>query len=470
MFLTITSISHAGPWQINPSVEVRTGYSDNVEFDDSDDEDSGFIGEINPGLSIVKNEGRLLVNLDYLMQNFYYFDDSDLNTDHTLDSVARYEIIPKTFFLNGYANISKVLIDSTQGISVDNINDTDNTTDERTLGVEPVWIQNLGGYAQANLAYLYAVQDFEDESDEDGVGGDIDNNDRQRFIAALQNRNVDSDRLDWTLQHSDEKIDFDDGEDFDFSSQEIDLGYDINTQLKIVGSYGYENNDFGDIVSIDEDEDGTYWDAGFVYGFGEYTALEVRRGERFFGKTWEANLTVGGPKLAVNASYEETVSLDVLDSISSDGLFSPEQDLLQNDVDTDAANDRDSVSVSETWDATIAYTVSKSTIALNFTDSDSEFLDSNDTDNYEAYALGWLWNITGLSSLFTAVEWQENKSTDLGIEETNDLFDFEIVYSRQLSAKTTFDANYIYSEGNSDLNDDEDFKSNTVSIGLTHNF
>ncbi|MFK7794822.1 MAG: TIGR03016 family PEP-CTERM system-associated outer membrane protein [Gammaproteobacteria bacterium] len=469
LFLSVASISYAGQWEINPLVEARFGYSDNVEFEDNNDEDSGFIGQLNPGVSIEKNEGRLLVQLDYLMQNFYYLEDSDLSTDHDLDAIARYEFIPQTFFLNGYATISQVLVDSNQGISVDNINNTGNTTDERTLGIEPVWVQNLGTYAQANLAYLYAVQDFEDESEEDGVAGDIDNNDRQRFLASVGNQDVDNDRFDWALRHSDEKVDFEDGEDFEFSAQLIELGYAVTPRLQAVGTYGYENNDFGDIVSIEEDEDDTFWDAGFIYGFGEYTALEVRRGERFFGKTWEADLTVGGPKLLVNASYEETTDLEVLDSISSDGFDAP-QNLLQNDVDTNISNDRDSVSIAKTWEGTIAYTVSKSTFAFNVTNDDVEFLDSNDTEKFESYAFGWLWNITGISSLFTTAEWQEDDSFDDGIDEKNSLFDFEIVYVKQLSAKTDFDINYVYSKGKSDLNDDEDFTSNTISVGLIHNF
>jgi uncharacterized protein (PEP-CTERM system associated) len=469
LFLSITSTSYAAQWKVSPLVEARVGYSDNIEFDDNDNEDSGFIGQLNPGLSIEKNEGRLLVNLDYLMQNFYYLDDSDLNTDHTLDSIARYELIPKTFYLNGYASISKVLIDSTQVISVDNLNNTGNTTDERVLGVEPVWVQNLGTYAQANLAYLYAIQDFEDESAEDGVQGDIDNNDRQRFLASLGNRDVESDRLDWALRHRNEKIDFEDSEEFDFSAQELELGYEINSRIQIVGTYGYENNDFGNIVSIDEDEDDTFWDAGFIYGFGEFTALEVRRGERFFGKTWEADLTVGGPRLVVNANYEETADLDVLDSINNDG-FNPDENLLQNDVDTNVAADRDSVSISKTWAGTIAYTVSKSTFAFDITNDDIEYLDSNDTEKFESYAFGWLWNITGISSLFASVEWQENESNDDGIDETNSLFDFEIAYTKQLSAKTAFDVNYIYSEGDSDLDDNDDFTSNSISAGIIYNF
>jgi uncharacterized protein (PEP-CTERM system associated) len=469
LFLTITTTSHAAQWEINPTVEARMGYSDNIRFDDSDDEESGFIGAVNPGVTIQKNEGRLRVNLDYLMQNFYYIDDSDLSTDHSLDSIARYEFIPQTFFLNGYAIIRKELVDSGQGLSVDNLNDTGNTADETTLGIEPVWVQNIGTHTQADLAYLYATQSFDEDTDDD-ADVDVDDNDRQRFLGNLGNRDKEGDRLDWALGIRDESVDFDDGEEFDFSSVQGELGYDVNSRIKLVGTYGYEDNDFGDIVSIDEDEDGVFWDLGFIYGFGEFTSLELRRGERFFGNTWKADLNVGGPKLAVNASYEETTDLGVLDSINDDG-FNTAEDLLQNDIDNNIANNRDSVSISKTWVGTVTYRVSKSTFAFNLTNDDAEFLDSNDRDKFESYAFGWLWDINGTSALFNTVEWEDLESDDgLGIEDSNDLFRYEIVYTRRLSAKTNFDVNYIYTEGSSDTDDDGDFTSNTISAGLIYSF
>ncbi len=465
--LNLSSYVYAANWEIRPFVESRVGYSDNIELQGQDEED-GFIGQVNPGVSVLKQDGRLQVKLDYLMQNFYYVDGSELNTDNNLDAIARYEILPSRFFLNGYANISQLLIDSNQVISVDNLNDTGNTTDERTFGIEPVWAQDLGSYMQANLSYLYAIQDFKDESDEDGVAGDIDDNDRQRFLASLDKKDVQSDRFDWTASYLNEKVDFEDGQEFDFSYQQIELGYDLFSRLKIVGTYGYENNDFGNVVAIDEDEDGIFWDAGFIYGLGEFAAFELRRGERFFGKTWEADLKVGGPKLAFNARYEESTDLELLDTIDSDS-FNQEVNLLQNDIDTGVTNDRDSVAITKTWDGTLSYTVSKSTLVANFTNEDIEFLDSNDTEKYQSYAFGWLWNITGISSLFATVEWQEDESDDQSVTEKSDLFDFGVVYTRRLSPKADFDVTYNHAEGESDAAD-EDFTSNTISVGLLYRF
>ena len=179
----IPSVVHAEGWNIQPSIEARTGWSDNIEFED-DGEESGFVSQINPGVSIEKLTGRLQVLLDYQLQNFYYHDGGDLDTEQDLESIARYALIPDTFFINGFATATQVIVDNDQQISVDNFNDTGNTTDEYTFGFGPQWIQNIAGYAKADISYLYSEQIFDEESDEDGVEGDIDNNDRQTFSAS----------------------------------------------------------------------------------------------------------------------------------------------------------------------------------------------------------------------------------------------------------------------------------------------
>ena len=467
LLLNIAGVSYAA-WEIQPLVEVRVGYSDNIEFDDADDEDSGFVGQINPGISINKPTGRLQVQLDYLMNNFYYVDGSQLDTDHDLDSIARYAVIPGTFFINGFGNASQVLIDNDQQISVDNFNSTGNTTDEYSFGIGPQWIQNLGGYAQANIAYLYSEQHFEDETADDGGPGDIDDNDRQSFLASLSNRDQQSDRFDWTLGYQRDKVDFDTGDTFEFINQQVDVGYLLFPRLELVGTYGYEDNDLGDVVVFDDD-DGTFWTAGILAGLGEFTSLEIRRGERFFGNFWLGSLTIGGPKLAVSGTYEEQAELSSL--VDENFEFNNTVDafeLLDNDVQT-SLDDQNSVSVTKTWDFEISYNISKSTFLAQIINEDLEFLDSGNTEQQENYSLGWIWQFTGISALTTVFEYQEDDSVDEVGETNSEFFEVSVEYSKALSLKTDFDVTYIYSEGESDgLGDD--FSSNTISAGIVHRF
>ncbi len=454
-------------WEIEPLVQASIGYSDNIELD-FEDEESGFVGILNPGIKISKPIGRLQVELDYLMENFYYLDDDQLDTNHSLDSIARYGVIPNTFFINTFARADQILIDNDQQISVDNFNDTDNTTDEYNYGIGPQWVQDLGGYARADVSYLYSQQRFDDKTAEDGGPGDFDDNDRQNFIAALSNINQQADRFDWLASYEWEEVDFDFGETIEFITQQIDVGYQLTPRLELVGSYGYEDNDLGNNVVFDDD-DGTFWTAGAVLGLGEFTLLEIRRGDRFFGNFWLGELTVAGPKLAVNASYEEVADV----SGSRDVEFGFEDRvndlvLLDNDVDF-STDDRNSVSVTKRWSLGVSYNISKSTFLAAASNDDEEILDTGDTEKREIYTLGWIWQLTGISSLSLIAEYGNDESND-GINDTeSDFFDFDVSYQKALTPKTDMLLRYVYSEGDSDVNDD-DFNSNTIVAGIEHRF
>ena len=450
-------------WEIEPFIETRAAYSDNVNFEE--DEDSDFVTQINPGVSIRKDEGRLRVTLDYLLQNFYSFDDSDLSSDHNLDAFSSWEAIRDHFFIDVNASITNVLIDSSSTISANNLNDTGNTTDETTVGIEPRWVQRFGGFALGELAYLYEIERFDEETDDDGIPGDIDDSDRQRFLATLQNQE-ESDRLDWGLRHQNEKVDFSDSETVKFKRSQLDLGYALSNYLEVVGAYGYESNNF-DIDPSIADEDDTFWDAGFIVGLGEFTSLEVRRGERFFGNTWFGEANISGAKLSFNAQYEEDIQLESAQTVTRDFLDSPTE--IENDVNADVAADRNSVFETKRWDVTGAYQLGRSTFVINAFNEDLTFLDTLDTENIDSIAFNWIWQLTGVSTVDVLLQWQDDENVDAGIETNSDFFDLEISYIRAISPKTDFDVGYTYNEGDSD-NAGEDFEANTIDVGLVHRF
>ncbi len=464
--LNSTVVSYAD-WEIQPLVEARVGYSDNIDFDD-DDEESGFVGQVNPGISINKLTGRLQVQLDYLMQNFYFFDDSQLDTDHNLDAIARYAVIPETFFINTFASATQVLIDNDQQISVDNFNDTGNTTDEYSYGLGPQWIQDIGNYARANLSYLYAEQRFDDETADDGGPGDLDDNDRQTFLGSLSNIDPQSDRFDWIASYEWDEVDFETGDTFEFITQQLDVGYQITPRLELLGSYGYEDNDLGD-NNVFDDDDGSFWTLGLLAGLGEFTAIEIRRAERFFGNFWLGSLTVGGPKLTVNGTYEERADLSGLGDVefnfdNADNAL----ELFDNDVEI-TPDDNNSVSVTKSWNFSLVYNISKSTFLAQVSNDDQEFLDTGNTEKLENYSLGWVWQITGISSLSAILELQKDDSVDAGGETESEFYDFELEYQRSISPKTDFDVTYSYTEGDSDDLDGK-FKANTITAGIQHRF
>ena len=393
--VTLLPIAGQARWEITPFIEGRGAYTDNIEL--VEDEDSDFVAQLNPGIAIRKPEGRLQVQLDYLLQNFYSFEDSDLSSDHQLDSFGRYEAIEDHFFIDAYATIVQVIQDTDGTLSSSNLNNTGNTTDERTLGIEPRWQQRLGGIAFGELRYLYEDQHFDDETAGDvGDDSDLDSNDRQRFTALVRNQDPDANRLDWGVRYQDAKINFDDGDTTEFERTQLDLGYAVTSRYEVVGSYGYENNDFEFDPSVDDPDD-DFWDVGLIAQVGEFTSLEVRRGERFFGNTWLGDLQIEGGKLRLNATYEEDITVGSR-SASETRDFLEDPIRVERDVRVDEPADRNSVYESKRWDVALSYEISKSTFTVTGYDEDLEFLDTLDKEQTKGAAFSWLWQVSGKSA------------------------------------------------------------------------
>ena len=192
-------------------------------------------------------------------------------------------------------------------------------------------------------------------------------------------------------------------------------------------------------------------------GAGEFTTLEVRRGERFFGKTWFGDLNIAGNHLNANLTYEEEIEVGDLSSADTRSFLTDPIE-IDNDVILDVTGDRDSVSESKRWDLAVAYTISKSTFTVIAYDEDSQ-----------GYGFSWLWQLSGVSSVEVVSLWDDNESIEDGVESEADFFELGVRYTRALSPNTDFDAGYVYNEGNGD-DDGDDFEANTIDVGLVHRF
>ena len=155
--------------------------------------------------------------------------------------------------------------------------------------------------------------------------------------------------------------------------------------------------------------------------------------------------------LTVSGTYEERADLTGLDDdIEFDfDNTATSLDLLDNDVDI-SPDDRNSVSVTKSWTFDIAYNISKSTFVAQVSNDDLEFLDTGDREKFESYSVGWIWQITGISSFTALFEYQKDDSNDADGGSESELYDFEMIYQKAISPKTDFDVTYSYSEGESD--------------------
>ena len=90
--LLLSSHSVAAEWKITPSLDLRETYSDNIRLAPQGNEQSDFVTQINPGISLTGTGPRLKVNASYVMQNLFYAEESSRNTiNHLLSANANAE-------------------------------------------------------------------------------------------------------------------------------------------------------------------------------------------------------------------------------------------------------------------------------------------------------------------------------------------------------------------------------------------
>lgn len=89
------------------------------------------------------------------------------------------------------------------------------------------------------------------------------------------------------------------------SSAELRANFFLSEQWSLTGAAGRENNEF---LSVNEEIDGDYWDAGIRWTPNSRVAVEVGTGERFFGDTPRASVVYRHKRSRILASYQRTLT------------------------------------------------------------------------------------------------------------------------------------------------------------------
>lgn len=106
----VPTLVWAGDWKFTSGVSLSERYSDNVNLAASGLEQSDWITEITPRLSVRRDSARLKVNVDYSLQGLLYAQGTSSSTvNQNLNALANAELVKEWFYLDTNARISQVL-------------------------------------------------------------------------------------------------------------------------------------------------------------------------------------------------------------------------------------------------------------------------------------------------------------------------------------------------------------------------
>ncbi len=300
--LLLSPQASAVEWEFTPTLQLKETYTDNVALSNTNEE-SDFITQVNPGISIVGLGPHLRFNTRYVMQNLFYAKESDRNaTNHQLDANANAEVLPDHLFFDARASISQRSTTSFGAQSEDNTNITNNRTNVETYSLSPYLQHHFKDFADAEVRYTHDSVSTSGRGSSISTGLSDSTSDR---ILLRLNSGDDFQTLGWGLNYNKQRIDFDSGQQVDQSTYGGDLRYRLSRKLSLIANAGYEKHDY---LSITGDSGGSYWKAGFDWTPSRRTSVEALAGKRYYGDSYSLKASHRSRRTAFNVSYSEDVT------------------------------------------------------------------------------------------------------------------------------------------------------------------
>ena len=295
--LTLAGPAFAADWKVSTGMNAGETYTDNVALAPQGAAKSDWITEITPTFSAVKTGARFKADVRYSMQNLFYANDRTRNQIyHQLDAHANTDLYGKELFLDTSASIRQAATTPFGPSGVNNTNATGNISNVRTLTVSPYWVHRFGSAAVMDARVGVSEVGYSNAS--------ISNSTDTTTSLALSSGTTFS-LTPWSLNYSDQKVNYTNRSNVEFTSTSASLGYLITPRIKLTGVAGYEHNQY---LHTGPAPEGRFWETNVSWAVSPRTKLEVGLGDHYYGKTKLLSFTTHGGHLEWKADYNESVT------------------------------------------------------------------------------------------------------------------------------------------------------------------
>jgi uncharacterized protein (PEP-CTERM system associated) len=268
----------AADWVVQPRVQVRETYTDNLRLAPKGSEESDFVTEVEPGISIRAHSARLQLEADYALQYRIYADHGSANGhNNTLRSNALLDVWDRRLFLQASAHMAQQNISPLGEQSQSNVNLTGNRTEVRQANISPFWASRLSTWGSLEARYTWT------RTEETGQASALDT-ETQATSLNLRSGPAFS-VLAWSGAYSRQDIESTGGEFPERTIETIaaNIQYKLLPTFALVATIGYDDNTYG---STRGSTSGRFWNAGANWAPSTRTHLHATFGERYFGNTY----------------------------------------------------------------------------------------------------------------------------------------------------------------------------------------
>lgn len=302
--------------RVTPTVTSSITWTDNVGASARDDE-SDWIAEVSPGLSIARDSGRFNGQLNAQLRNIGHASETDRNKSFLqLQGRGQVEAVEDAFFIDMDAAISRNNLSAFTGRSASDTLNTDKESETRTWSVAPRLDFRLWGDTEGSLSYLSRWLDS---------GGSVLGQQRLgRWTLRVGDPSAFK-YIGWGVDYSRSDSDYGSATSSSGSSRVMSevgratLYIRVTPQFRLRAIAGHESNEY----EVQDGESGPIYGAGLDWNPTERTAISATVEDRVFGTGYDFSLEHRMARSSWFASYGKDVTSSI-ESLSQGPLTQEE--------------------------------------------------------------------------------------------------------------------------------------------------
>ncbi len=497
--------TYAISWTLLPSLQTQEIYSDNINLAPSNRATSAFVTDVSPGVSIIGQSARSLLNLNYRLQNLYNARGNDtLSSNHQLQFNANSVLAPNRFFLTSSSSVSQQNSNNTQ-IANDNISGAGASTTISTFNLTPRWTPHFGNYANANAQLLFnTVTTSSDTAIANPTLNSL--SDSVSVGEALQiNSGSEFKRVNWNVALNNSENYRASGQDVKFQNTNATIRTFINRYFNVFVQGGYSNNSFqsgtnnrlGNGLSYTAGVQwipSRYYNIEAGYGNNRHITVNITPLQRLnwsttfrdndkglnAGQTWQTALNYNTRRSMWSLTHNNDTT--TTQSILSELQIFTQRDAFGNIVLDPITNQpiqralylntlTDDVIVRKMWNFSVSFSAGRSTLAANAFTEDRVFQITGNHQQVNGINANWSVRVGAQTTAYISPHWQQtDRASTLTSAATQDnRYDVAIGLTQSITRQINGRLEFRHLNQTSDLTTNS-FQENRATANLLMRF
>ncbi|MDD5579534.1 MAG: TIGR03016 family PEP-CTERM system-associated outer membrane protein [Methylobacter sp.] len=497
------SQSFALNWTMTPTMQVQEIYSDNIRLSPKGAENSAFVTEVSPGVSIIGRSARSTLNLNYRMQNLYNAQgDKGLSTFNQLQYNSHNVLVQNKLFLDSRSSVSQQNLTNNQ-IANDNISGSGNSTNVTTFGISPYWTPHFGSYANGlfRLNFDTVTLGTNSSSDINTQSSLSPISDTATIGETVQlNNGTEFKRVSWNLSHNNTENYRKGGDDVKFQNSNATVRTYLNRYFNVFAQGGYSNNDFQTTTS--SSKNGLFYTVGAQWIPSQHYSIAVGAGNNSYvtvsispiqriswittyrdnqiglntGKTWQTSLNYRTRRSIWELTHDNdtTTTQEILSQLRIFRVQDQFGNIIINPVTGQPVQFAlnlptltNEVIVRKRWNFSVSFNTGKSTISASAFNENRVFQVTGNNEKVSGLSATWNWQFASKTSAYISPTWQQ---TERAINSTKDeRYDVAIGMNRSITSRINGRLEFRHLNQKSDLNTN-DFQENRATANLFMRF